>query len=141
MLTASVGTRRCNILFMKILKTIALALLLTTTACAQKTETNSAKKPDYSNVDCSVRTDIINPDTLQGDQKRIFWHFVKLTHEEIKNLEPLKIKEEFTKLGIITDEREKFVSAVSFFITYYRGHKMACENLAYFDFLKPKPKN
>ena len=126
---------------MKILKTIVFALFSVTTACAQKNETKSTKGDYLKNVDYTIRTDIINPDTLQGDQKRIFWHFVKLTHEEIKNLEPLIIKEEFTKLGIKTDQRARFVEAYSFFITHYRGHKKDCENFAYFDFLKPKPKN
>ena len=113
-------------------------------SCAQKNEKKAEQtnKEDYlKNVDYSIQTDIINPDTLRGDQKKIFWHFVKLTHEETKNLEPLKIKEEFAKIGIITDQRARFVEAYSFFITHYRGHKKDCENFAYFNFLKPKPKN
>jgi len=115
-------------------------------SCAQKSDSRAEqiKKEDYlKNVDYSIRTDIINPDTLKGDQKKIFYHplFLKLSYEEAKNLEPLKVKEEFQKLDINTNQRARFVEAFSFFITYYRGHKKACENMAYFDFLKPKSKN
>ena len=117
---------------------------MTITACAQETKTEQTKKEDYlKNVDYAIRSDIINPDTLKGDQKQIFYHtfFLKLDFEETKSLKPLKIKEEFEKLGINSNERARFVESYSFFITYYRGHKKACENLAYFNFLKPKSKN
>jgi len=126
---------------MKILKTIAVALLLTTTACAQNTETKTIepiKRPDYS-----IGSNIIeNPEKLSGDEKAIFYHpfFLKLTHEEAKNLEPLEIKEEFAKLEITTKENDRFMSAFSFFVSM-RNHKKSCENWEYFKDLAPKSKN
>lgn len=89
-------------------------------------------------VDYSARSNILNPDTLQGDQKKIFWHFVDLTHKEISNVEPLEVKAEFAKLGITTAERARFVTAFIFFDTDVIYHKKSCENIASFGDLKPK---
>jgi len=138
--------RRYNILFMKVLKTIAIVLLLTTTACAQKSETKTTetKKTDYSGVDYSIGSNIIEyPEQLTGDEKDIFYHpyFLKLTHEEAKNLDPFKVKEEFAKLGITLNEDERFGKAFSFYDAVLVYHKKSCENFEYFKDLAPKSKN
>lgn len=92
---------------------------------------------ENNKVDYSKKSNILNPDTLLGDQKIIFWHFVKLTHEEAKALTPVQIKAEFEKLGIFTSERARFVAAYSFLRIEMEGHKKSCENWAYFEFLNP----
>ncbi len=101
---------------------------------------NSETKIDYSNVDYSKKSNIINPDTLRGDQRKIFYHayFLKLTSEKTENVEPLKIKEEFAKLGIETKENDRFLDAYSFFLSDVVSHKKSCEQWEYFKFLKPK---
>jgi len=114
-------------------------------SCAQQTEkktTNS--KPDYSGVDYSAKSNIIkNPEKLTGDEKVIFYHpyFLKLSHEEAKSLEPLKIKEEFAKIGILTSNKERFQEAYLFFRSDNTAHKKSCENWIYFKDLAPKSKN
>ena len=86
-------------------------LLCSLQSCGQEKETKPAKKtkPDYSNVDYSARSNIIKrPKELKGDEKAIFYYpyFLKLTSEEVKKLDPFKVKEEFEKLGITTKENE-----------------------------------
>lgn len=81
-------------------------------------------------IDYSTKSNLLNPDTLRGDQKKIFWHFVKLSSKELENLDPQNVKAEFEILGIYTDERERFVAAYSFLLTYYQGHKVSCENIS-----------
>lgn len=96
---------------------------------------------DKTKIDYSKRSNILNPDTLQGDQKKIFWRpfFLKLSSEETKNLDPFKVKEEFAKLGIGTSERARFVAAYSFYLSYLKGHKKSCENWHFhFKDLAPK---
>lgn len=85
-----------------------------------------------SKVDYSQKSSILNPDTLQkgSDNYLIFWYFVKLTHEEVKNMKPLEIKGEFTKLGITTAENDRFFYAYSFFRGTMTNHKKSCENIA-----------
>ena len=122
-------------------------MLCSIQSCAQnaKTEiTESTSKPDYSNVDYSIGSNIIeNPEKLTGDEKAIFYHpyFLKLTSEEARNLDPLKVKEEFSKLEITTDQRARFVAAYSFFKTYCAGHKKSCEQWESFKDLAPKSQN
>lgn len=129
-----------NILFMKALNLLFIAFLLTFQSCAQepakKTETTN---PDYSNVDYSAKSNIIDPDTLRGDQRKIFYHpyFLKLTSKETRNLDPFKVQEEFEKLGIVKEERARFVSSYSYFLTYYLGHKKSCEQWESFKDLAP----
>lgn len=89
-------------------------------------------------IDYSKKSNILNPDTLKGDQKLIFWHFVKLTHEEAKSMTPQEIKTGFEKLGITTDQRARFVAAYSFFLNYIRGHKKSCEQWQHFKDLEPE---
>ena len=129
---------------MKILKIIAIVLLFTTTACAQKTETKSAKKPNYSNVDYSIGSNIIEyPKKLKGDEKTIFYHpyFLKLTSKQAEDLDPLKVKEEFEKLGITLKEDERFGKAYSFYASSMTNHKISCEQWEDFKDLAPKSKN
>jgi type III secretory pathway component EscV len=126
---------------MKSFKIIAIVLLITTTACAQKsqTKTKNQEKTDYS-----ARSNIIkNPKKLTGDEKAIFYHpyFLRLSHEEAKNLDPFKMKEEFSKLGITTDQRGRFVKAYSFFDATLIYHKKSCEQWESFKDLAPQSKN
>ena len=133
------------------LKTKLLILFLATfnlglQSCAQKTETKTEQttKPDYSNVDYSIGSNIIEyPEKLTGDEKAIFYHpyFLTLTSEQARNLDPFKVKEEFTKLGITTKENDRFVDAYSFFKTDCWAHKKSCEQWESFKDLAPKPKN
>ena len=96
---------------------------------------NSQEKS--TKVDYSIKSNILDPDTLQGDQKKVFWHFVDLTHEETEALEPLFIKAEFEKLGIYTSNNDRFLDAFIFFDTDMIYHKKSCEQWAYFKFLEP----
>ena len=81
------------------LSTLFLAgfMLCSMQSCSQKSETKSEK---VTKVDYSIKSNFIDPETLKGDQKKIFWHFVILTHKQAKVLKPLKVKEEFEKLGV-----------------------------------------
>ena len=122
-----------------VIKTSILILLFAVFILPTKTHSQEKK----SKIDYSVKSNILDPDTLRADQKRIFYHpyFLKLTHEETKKLEPLKVKDEFEKLGITTNERARFVKAFSFFDTRIIGHKKSCENWQYFKDLSPKQKD
>lgn len=93
-----------------------------------------------SKIDYSVKSNILNPDTLKSDQKRIFYHpyFLKLTYKQANELEPLKAKVEFEKLGITTDQRARFVAAFEFFDTDIIFHKKSVENWESFKDLAPK---
>jgi len=125
---------------MRIFKIVFLALISTTTACAQKSETKTTTKPEYSNVDYSKRSNIIkNPAKLTGDEKAIFYHpfFLKLTSKQAKELKPLEIKVEFAKLGITIKENNRFVDAYSFFRIDYWAHKVSCEQWESFKDLNP----
>ncbi len=114
-------------------------------ACAQKNETKATtKKLDYSKVDYSARSNIIkHPERLKGDEKAIFYHlfFLKLTHDEAKNLEPLKVKEEFAMLGITLIEKDRFLDAYTFYDAVLVFHKKSCEQWESFKDLAPKSKN
>ncbi len=88
-------------------------------------------------IDYSKKSNILNPDTLRGDQKLIFWHFVKLTYKEANELEPFKIKAGFAKLGITTEQRARFVKSYSFFASSMTNHKKSCEQWASFKKLAP----
>jgi len=121
---------------------------MTATACAQNTETKTNKtessKVDYSKVDYSIASNIIkNPEKLTGDEKTIFYHpyFLKLTHDEAKNLKPLEIKEEFEKLGIFLTDKERFNRAWNFYDLSVVFHKKSCEQWESFKDLAPKSKN
>ena len=125
----------------KLLILFFAGFMLTLQSCAQETKAKTnTKEPDYCNVDYSSRSNIIKrPKDLKGDEMKIFYHpfFLKLTSKEAKALKPLKIKEEFAKLGIETKKRDRFVDAYSFFRIQYWGHKKSCENWEYFKDLAP----
>ncbi len=89
-------------------------------------------------IDYSKKSNILNPDTLQYDQKLIFWHFVKLTNKEVIEYESQKLKTEFEGLGITTKERARFVRAFLFFDTSMKNHKKSCEQWESFKDLAPK---
>ncbi len=122
--------------FRQTIKT-TLVLLFFTGICLP---INGQQQSNKTKVDYSKKSNILNPDTLLGDQKKIFWHtyFLKLTSEEAKNIEPLKIKAEFEKLGITTKENDRFVDAYSFFDAFIVYHKNSCENWEIFKDLTPK---
>jgi hypothetical protein len=89
-------------------------------------------------VDYRAKSIILHPDTIRDrDMKKVFWHFVDYSYEEIKNLETDFIKSEFEKLGITTDDRTRFVSAFIFFDTTMKNHKRSCEQWREFEDLKP----
>ena len=121
-------------------------LLCSLQSCGQEKETKPAKKtkPDYSNVDYSARSNIIKrPKELKGDEKAIFYHpyFLKLTSKQAKELKPLKVKEEFEKLGITTKENDRFIEAYIFLDTSMKNHKKSCEQWESFKDLVPKSQN
>lgn len=93
-------------------------------------------------IDYSIRSNILDPDTLKGDQKKIFWHpyFLKLSSKEVEEMPPLKVKDEFAKLGIRTIERARFVRALTFFDTSMKNHKISCEQWEEIKYLVEPPK-
>ncbi len=101
------------------------------------TSSGQTTQKKSSEVNYSVKSNILNPDTLRGDQKKIFWHFVEYSHEEIEALEPLFIKTEFEKLGIYTTDNDRFLDAYIFFDTDMIYHKKSCEQWEAFKDLKP----
>ncbi len=129
----------------KLLILFFAGFMITLQSCGQETKAKTTtKEPDYSNVDYSARSNIIKrPKELKGDEKAIFYHpfFLKLTSKQAKELKPLKIKEEFAKLGIETKENDRFVDAYIFYKTYYIGHKKSCEQWESFKDLSPNNQN
>lgn len=115
------------------LKSFNVLLILTCLLFSNINYAQENKKVNYSQA-----SNILDPDTLIGDNKKVFWHFVKLSHAETKALTPTQILNEFKKLGIFRKERARFVAAYGFTRITMTGHKKSCENFAYFDFLKPK---
>jgi len=63
---------------------------------------------------------------------------VKLSNKEVKDLEPQQIKVEFAKIGITTDENDRFADAFSFFYSSMKNHKKSCEQWESFKDLKPE---
>lgn len=101
---------------------------------------NGLSQKQKAKIDYSKKSNILDPDTLKGDQKKIFWHFVKLTHKETKKLKPLEIKKEFEKLGITTEKKKRFQDAYSFFKIEIIFHKKSCDQWSSFKELEPKSK-
>lgn len=95
---------------------------------------------DKTKIDYSKRSNILNPDTLRGDQKKIFWHpyFLNLPSKEAIDLDSFRIKEEFSQLGIKTEEKERFLDAYSFYLSDIVSHKKSCEQWESFKDLAPK---
>lgn len=100
-------------------------------------EISAQNQEKYKNCIYAKKSNILSPDSLQGDNKLIFWHFVELTHKQAEELKPLEIKAEFKKIGIITDERNRFVKAYSFFDCSIISHKKSCEQWQSFKDLAP----
>ncbi|OFY47792.1 MAG: hypothetical protein A2W85_13395 [Bacteroidetes bacterium GWF2_41_31] len=98
---------------------------------------NGFSQEKKSRIDYSIKSNILNPDTLKGDQKVIFWHFVKLTHEQAEEMKPLEIKAEFAKLGILTTDKSRFQEAFLFFRSDNTAHKKSCEQWEFFKDLSP----
>ena len=102
---------------------------------------NGFSQEKKSRIDYSIKSNILNPDTLKGDQKTIFWHFVKLSSKETEEMKPLEVKAEFEKLGITTNEGTRFSAAYSFFRSPNTAHKKSVENWVSFKDLAPKSKS
>jgi len=93
---------------------------------------------DTTKIDYAKRSNILNPDTLQGDNLAIFKCFVKLSSEEAENLDPMIIKEEFAEIGITIKENDRFVDALTFYDITMKYHKISCEQWESFKDLAPK---
>lgn len=99
---------------------------------------NGFSQEKKSRIDYSLKSNILSPDTLKGDQKLIFWYFVKLSHEQAEEMKPLEIKAEFAKLGIFTTDKSRFQEAFLFFKSDNTAHKKSCEQWESFKDLAPK---
>jgi hypothetical protein len=99
---------------------------------------NGFSQEKKSRIDYSIKSNILNPDTLKGDQKAIFWHFVKLSSKETEEMKPLQIKAAFETLGIETTNNNRFIDAFIFFDTSMKNHKKSCEQWESFKDLKSK---
>jgi len=89
-------------------------------------------------IDYSIRSNILNPDTLKGDQKAIFKHFIKLSSKEVEEMPPLKVKDEFAKLGITLLEKDRFSKAWDFLDLKVLYHKKDVELWQEFTDLAPE---
>lgn len=105
--------------------------------CFSLLATTSVAQSSTTKIDYSQKSNFIHPDTLKGDEKAIFWHFVDLSSRELKEITPSQLKSTFAKLGIVPEERQRFIAAYSFFASTYEGHKESCENWEQFRYLKP----
>lgn len=86
------------------------------------------------------KSNILNPDTLKGDQKLIFDHFASWTLEELENIYILDLKKELRKAGINVDSRESFQNAYSFFKNRVVFHKISVKQWKHFEDLHPRKK-
>lgn len=91
-----------------------------------------------SKIDYSIRSNILKPDTLNGDQKAIFKHFIKLSSKEVEEMKPLEVKEEFKKLGITLLDKERFRKAWDFLDLTILYHKKDVEQWESFKDLAPQ---
>lgn len=108
---------------------VVLCLFLSITSLKSQTKTK---------IDYSINSNILHPDTLNGDQKAIFWCFAELSSEEIENLDPIIIKEKFAGIGITLKEDKRFGRAFIFYDTTMKNHKISCEQWESFKDLAPK---
>lgn len=97
---------------------------------------------DKTKIGYSKKSNILNPDTLQGDQKKIFWHpyFINLSSKEVETIDPFKVKGEFKKLGITLLEDKRFGDACIFFTSTMKNHKKSVENWDQIKYLIEPPK-
>ena len=93
-----------------------------------------------SKIDYSIKSNILDPDTLKGDRKLVFDHFVKWTHKQVKELKTLELKEEFKKIGLYTKENDRFLKAYFFLRSDITYHKKSVEQWENFKDLDPRKK-
>ena len=95
-----------------------------------------------SKVDYKITSNFLKVDTLiKGSiEHRIFMHFLEWDYRKTNNIKPLKLKDEFRKLDIKTQDKE-FDIAYSFFRNVLVYHKKSVENLNSFNKLKKTKKN
>ncbi len=79
------------------------------------------------------KSNILNPDTLKGDQKLVFDHFASWTLEELENIEILTLKSELAKVQITVESPSRFRKAYSFFKNRVVFHKISRRNCKYFE--------
>ena len=93
-----------------------------------------------SKIDYSIKSNILDPDTLKSDQKLVFDHFLKWTHKQVKDLKPLELKKEFEKIGLYTKENDRFLEAYFFLRIDMTNHKKSIEQWEHFKDLDPRKK-
>ncbi len=91
-----------------------------------------------SKIDYNQKSNIMNPDTLRGDNLKIHKNFLEWSHKEVKEMESSKLKSEFEKIGITTNEKDRFLEAYFFLRIDLTGHKKSVEQWEHFKYLKPK---
>ena len=114
------------------IRQISLAML-----CLFLIFASASAQTNTSEINYAKRSNILNPDTLQGDNLAIFECFVKLSSKESENLDPMIIKEEFAEIGIVVDENDRFLDAYFFYRTMV-NHKISCEQWESFKDLAPE---
>ncbi len=120
----------------KLLISVFAILGFMQSGCAQtENEKINSDETDRKEVieDHYKKSNILDPDTLKGDQKRIFDHFASWTLKEVEDIESLVLKSEFEKIGIITKENNRFLDAYGFFKNRVVFHKISRENCKYFE--------
>ncbi len=90
-----------------------------------------------SKINYTIHSNVINPDTLKGDQKAIFWHFKNESSNELKSMNADKLKAEFATLGLYPKDKDRFTEAYFFFVGNLTYHKKDCEMWEEFKYLKP----
>lgn len=93
---------------------------------------------ETSKIDYSIHSNVLDPDTLCGDQQSVFQHFIKLSSKDVEEMPPLKVKEEFIKLGITLLEKDRFREAWDFLDLIILFHKKDVELWQSFKDLAPK---
>ena len=96
-----------------------------------------------SKIDYSIKSNILDPDTLKGDQKLVFDHFIKWTHKQADKIKPQELRDELESIGIKISNKNRFQKAFFFFDIYVIAHKKSVENWESFKDLAPgykKPK-
>ena len=91
-------------------------------------------------IEYSIKSNILNPDTLKGDQKLVFNHFLRWIYKEVFEAKPFSIKDEFNKIGITTEDNDRFREAYYFFRLEMTAHKKSIENWEEFKKLAPTEK-
>ena len=95
---------------------------------------------EQSKIDYSIESIILNPDTLKGDQKLVFNHFLKWSYKQVREAAPDKIKNGFKKIGISIKDKDRFREAYYFFKLEMTAHKKNVEDWEEFKILDPRNK-